>query len=59
MPVSVFMFLMLAVGLMIGLVICFPKTIRLKYEIRNLKAQLRLTETEIKNLRSIPLQDQH
>ena len=59
MPVSMFMFLMLGIGIVVGFVFYLPKSLRLKYEIRNLKAQLRLTEKEIKNLRAIPLQDQH
>ena len=59
MPISMFMFLMLGIGIIVGFLVYLPKSLRLKYEIRNLKSQLRISEKEIKNLRAIPLQDQH
>ena len=57
MPVSVLMTLMLGVGVLLGFCLFLGKYWRLKAEHRKIKNQLWLTEKEIKNLRSIPLQD--
>lgn len=58
-PVSVLMFIMFGAGVIIsGLyfsVICY----RLKSRIKKMQNQLMLTEKEIKNLRDIPLKDNH
>lgn len=59
MPVSVLMTIMLGIGIIIGFVLFINRYWRLKIECRKMKSQLKLTEKEIKNLRSIPLQDQH
>ena len=59
MPISVLMTIMLGVGIIIGFILFFSRYWRLKIECRKIKGQLKLTEKEIKNLRSIPLQDQH
>ncbi|HRD68577.1 MAG: LapA family protein [Legionella sp.] len=59
MPISVLMTIMLGFGILIGFVLFFSRYWRLKSECRKMKGQLKLTEKEIKNLRSIPLQDQH
>ena len=59
MPISVLMTLMLGVGILLGFLLFLGRYWRLKGEYRKIKNQLRLTEKEIKNLRSIPLQDQH
>jgi putative membrane protein len=59
MPISVLMTIMLGVGILIGFFLFLCRYWRLKAEHRKLKNQLRLTEKEIKNLRAIPLQDQH
>ncbi len=59
MPVSVLMTMMLGVGLLLGFLLFLWRYLRLKSEHRKIKNQLRLTEKEIKNLRAIPLQDQH
>lgn len=59
MPVSVLMTLMLGVGIFIGFILFINRYWRLKIECHKMKSQLKLTEKEIKNLRSIPLQDQH
>lgn len=59
MPVSVLMTMMLGVGILIGFLLFILRYWRLKCEFRKIKSQLKLTEKEIKNLRSIPLQDQH
>jgi len=58
-PVSVLIIVTLAVGLIIGFMLFLGKYWRLKVEHHKMKTQLKLTEKEIKNLRAIPLQDQH
>ena len=58
-PISVLMLLMLALGMLFGFVLFLRKYWQLKSENRKAKNQLRLTEKEIKNLRAIPLKDQH
>ncbi|KTC89023.1 LapA family protein [Fluoribacter dumoffii] len=59
MPISVLMTIMLGIGILVGFIIFIGKYWRLKAECHKIKNQLKLTEKEIKNLRSIPLQDQH
>lgn len=59
MPVSVLIFATLILGMSIGCMLCLCKYWRLKALHRKVKNQLQLTEKEIKNLRAIPLQDQH
>ena len=59
MPVSVLMTLMLGAGIVIGFFLFMGRYLRLKTECHKIKSQLKLTEKEIKNLRAIPLQDQH
>lgn len=59
MPISVLMTIMLGVGLLIGFLLFIYRYWRLKIEVSKLKSQLKLTEKEIKNLRAIPLQNQH
>lgn len=59
MPISVLMTIMLGIGILIGFVLFITRYWRLKNECHKIKNQLKLTEKEIKNLRSIPLQDQH
>lgn len=58
-PVSVLMILMLGVGIFIGFCLFMAKYWRLKAECHKIKNQLKLTEKEIKNLRAIPLHNQH
>lgn len=59
MPISVLITIMLGVGLIIGFLLFLFRYWRLKVKYSRLQSKLRLTEKEIKNLRSIPLQDQH
>lgn len=59
MPISVLMTLMLGVGIFIGFILFIGRYWGLKIAYYKMKNQLKLTEKEIKNLRSIPLQDQH
>lgn len=58
-PISVLMTIMLGIGILLGFLIFIYRYFRLKADYRSVKNQLKLTEKEIKNLRSIPLQDQH
>jgi len=59
MPISVLIVLTLGLGVFLGLVLFLGRYWRLRAEHRKIKNQLKLTEKEIKNLRAIPLQDQH
>ncbi len=58
-PISVLMIAMLGIGILTGLLIFTGRYWRLKAECHRIKTQLRLTEKEIKNLRAIPLHNQH
>ena len=57
MPISVLMTLMLGIGMLLGFCVFLCRYWRLKGEYRKIKNQLKLTEKEIKNLRTIPLKD--
>ena len=59
MPISVLMTMMLGIGLFIGFFFFLFRYWRLKVDYLKLKNQFKLFEKEIKNLRSIPLKDQH
>ncbi|MBA2656167.1 MAG: LapA family protein [Tatlockia sp.] len=59
MPISVLMTIMLGLGLLVGFLLFFYRYWRLKVDYLKLRNQLKLTEKEIKNLRAIPLKDQH
>lgn len=59
MPVSVLMTIVFGIGVFIGCILFIARYWRLKAECRKLRNQLSMTEKEIKNLRSIPLQNQH
>lgn len=58
-PVSLLMIIMLGIGVLMGLLIFIGRYWRLKTECHKIKTQLQLTEKEIKNLRAIPLHNQH
>jgi putative membrane protein len=58
-PISLLMITMLAAGTLIGFFLFFIRYWRLRTEHRRMKNQLKIMEKEIKNLRAIPLQDQH
>lgn len=59
MPISVLMTIMLGIGLILGFCLFFMRYWRLKMDYSRLKSQLKLTEKEIQNLRSIPLKNHH
>ena len=56
---SVLILLSLIVGIIVGLFSSLWRYLRLKMAFAKLKSQLALSEREVKNLRSIPIQDQH
>jgi len=58
-PISVLIIIVFGVGIIIGFLLFLCRYLRLKHEYKKVKKQLELTEKEIKNLRSIPLKDQH
>ncbi|MFA5960321.1 MAG: LapA family protein [Tatlockia sp.] len=59
MPISVLMVFTLGIGLLLGVLLFLYRYWRLKMDCLKLKHQLKMTEKEIKNLRAIPLKDQH
>ena len=59
MPISVLMTIMLGIGLLVGFLLFLYRYWRLKVDYLKLRNQLKLTEKEIKNLRAIPLKNQH
>lgn len=59
MPISVLIITILCFGTLLGFSLFLGRYWRLKAEHRKIKNQLKITEKEIKNLRAIPLQDQH
>lgn len=59
MPISLLMLATLALGVLLGFFVFLTRYWSLKARHRKLKHQLELTEREIKNLRAIPLKDQH
>ena len=59
MPIAVLMTVMLGIGMITGFLLFIGRYWRLKIENRKIKNQSKLSEREIRNLRSIPLQDQH
>ncbi len=58
-PLSLLVLILIALGVFIGLLLSLIWYLRLSSEHRKIKKRLDLTEQEIKNLRAIPLQDQH
>lgn len=58
-PVSLLITIVLGIGVLIGFLLFFGRYWRLKRNYKKLKHEMAMTEEEIKNLRSIPLKDQH
>jgi putative membrane protein len=58
-PIAVFMILMLGLGMFVGFFIYSIRYWRVKSECRRLRNQLKITEQEIKNLRTIPVTDSY
>lgn len=58
-PIAVLMTIMFGVGLLLGFLLSLLRYWRLKMELIKIKNQLKISAKEIKNLRDIPLKDQH
>ena len=58
-PVSLLMVIMMGVGLLIGFLIFVARYWQFKLALLKIQSQLKITEKEIKNLRDIPLKNQH
>jgi len=58
-PVSIVMIITLGLGMLIGFLLFLGKYWRLKLNYFKTCNQLKINEKEIKNLRNIPLKDQH
>lgn len=59
MPVAVLVAIAVGIGILVGCFLFVFKYWRIKLELYRVNHKLKLTETEIKNLRSIPLHNQH
>lgn len=58
-PLALLLALMLGLGLILGMGLFLLRYWHLKLECLKVKKQLKLMEKEIKNLRAIPLSDEH
>lgn len=58
-PIPVLLCIMLGLGFFIGLLSFFVKYWRLKIDLIKTRSQLHVMDKEIRNLRNIPLKDQH
>ena len=56
-PFSLWMFISLALGSVLGVLASLPVLLKLKRENSRLARQVRMTERELNNLRVIPLRD--
>ena len=54
---SFLLFISLSIGVLLGVLAWLPKVFGLKYRIRKLEKQIRLTEKELNNLRVMPMKD--
>lgn len=58
-PLSVLLVLALGIGILLGLMAAMAVYIRLKREIYGLKSHIKLTQKEVENLRTLPLNESH
>jgi putative membrane protein len=58
-PLAFIMVICFAAGLVLGAILFIGKYLGLRHSYRKIKNQVSLMETEIKNLRSIPIQESH
>jgi putative membrane protein len=59
MPISILVIVMLAIGFLVGFLFTLCRQWRQNREIRDLKSKLSIAEKEVKNLRSIPISNDH
>lgn len=58
-PLSLLLVIFFVIGALIGLIVAFWISVKLKIKNYRLRQQLKVAEKEIANLRAIPLQDRH
>lgn len=58
-PLSLLMVLTLSLGGLLGVCASLGMVLKIKFENRSLKRQVKLAEKEVVNLRTLPLQDKH
>ncbi len=58
-PLSLTLVITVAAGALFGVISCLGIIFRLKREVSHLRKTVKLSETEIMNLRFIPLKDNH
>ncbi|MEO5702718.1 MAG: LapA family protein [Gammaproteobacteria bacterium] len=56
-PLSLALVLVMALGVLLGVVACLGLLMRLKNEVSTLRKAAKLTEMEVMNLRAVPLKD--
>ncbi len=57
MPLVLALSIALIIGLSLGILICLPAAIRHRAEVTSIKRRLQQAESEVKNLRNLPLHD--
>ena len=58
-PLSFLVVISIAVGALMGVLATLGKVFSLKHELSKKDKQIRITEKELENLRSLPLKDRH
>jgi putative membrane protein len=58
-PLALYLVIALFLGVIVGLLAGLPAQIHSRREASGLRRKLRATETEIKNLRNMPIKDEH
>ncbi len=58
-PLSLALGITLILGVIIGMLACLKTIVTAKYHVRILKNEIKIANTEISNLRAIPIRDQH
>lgn len=56
-PLSVLLIIAVLLGITIGMIVLLLTTLKLRYENRNLRHKLSVSEQEINSLRIIPIKD--
>ena len=58
-PLSVIIVLSIVAGIILGALIIYTGTLRLRYENRRLQKKINVSEQEIDSLRILPIKDEH
>lgn len=58
-PLALYLVIALFVGILLGIIVSVPIQIHARREASKLRRRLRAADAEIKNLRSMPIRDEH